>query len=659
MIKRLLIANRGEIALRIQKTCKKMNIQSVSVYSDVDLDAPHVRNSDKAIHIGESESSKSYLNIKSIIKAALDANVDAIHPGYGFLSENPTFAEQVIKNNINFIGPNPSSIKAMALKSKARKMMADSNVPVVPGFSLEGYSKSQILSKVKNIGFPIIIKASAGGGGRGMKIVRSEKSLFLGIESAKRESKSSFGNDKLIVEKYLENARHVEVQVLGDRHGNFQVLSDRDCSMQRRHQKIIEEAPAPAIDKSTRKEMAKQAINVAKKVSYVGAGTVEFLFYKKKFFFIEMNTRLQVEHPVTEEIYGIDLVEWQIRIANGEKLNIKPISKGHAIEARIYAENPQNGFLPSPGRIEKLFIPSKKNIRIDFGYTEGNKVPPNYDSMLGKVIAKGNDRKQAISNLAGVLKKSHILGIESNLHFVRKIIENPSFKKPDIGTDFIKIHQDKLFPSDYEKKLLIGMAASIFLQKRSKLNIKNSNPWELKDSWRNSGNASEKLFLEVKKEKYNIEINNFEHKNFSYKILNSNDKDYTKISVKSETSKGEYDILHGKSLMTVVVYKKDNVLSIIHEGYSLIVKVLDRFDINFGGESSSGSLDAPVPGKVAKVFVKKGQKVKEGDLLAVIEAMKMEHSIISPFNGRVKSLSVKEGEQIDEGHTISEIEKLN
>ena len=429
MIQRLLIANRGEISLRIQKTCKRMNIETVAVYSDADKNARHVKNADKSISIGGAESKDSYLNIKSIIKAAIIAKADAVHPGYGFLSENADFAKEVLNKNLIFIGPNPSSIKAMALKSKAKTMMGESGVPIVPGFNIEKKNKAEILKNSEKIGFPIIIKASAGGGGRGMKIVRSEKDLFISIAAAKREAKSSFGNEKIIIEKYLENARHVEVQIIGDMEGNFAVLGDRDCSIQRRHQKVIEEAPAPNMNEKLRKEMASQAIKVAKKISYLGAGTIEFLVYRNNFYFIEMNTRLQVEHPVTELIFGVDLVEMQLRIANGEKIKINPLIKGHSIEARIYAENPELDFLPSPGKITNFSIPNSNNIRADFGYFEGDYVSSYYDSMLGKLIVRGKNREQAINLLSGALKATLIVGVDSNIDFLRRIIDHQSFKK--------------------------------------------------------------------------------------------------------------------------------------------------------------------------------------------------------------------------------------
>ena len=658
MIKRLLIANRGEISFRIQKTCKSMNIETVAVYSDVDKHAIHVKNADQSICIGGAESSESYLNIKSIISAAITSKSDAIHPGYGFLSENANFADEVIKNNINFIGPDPSSIRAMALKSTARKMMADAGVPVVPGFSTEGNSKEDILKRSKEIGFPIIIKASAGGGGKGMKIARSEKELFLAIDSAKREAKSSFGNSKLIVEKYLENARHVEVQILGDMEGNIQVLSDRDCSTQRRYQKIIEESPAPGIDKEIRNEMAIQAIKVAKKVSYLGAGTVEFLLYKNKFYFIEMNTRLQVEHPVTELIYGIDLVEWQIRIANGENIKIDSYNKGHAIEARIYAENPELDFLPSPGKISNLTIPKSKNLRIDFGYSEGGDVPPYYDPMLGKIIALGRNREQAINFLSNVLKETKIAGIDTNIDFVRRIIEHQSFKKLLLGTDFIKNNSKDLFPPTVEKNLLLGISLCLFMIKRSEANKYLLTPWDRKDNWRHFGANVEKFIIESEKIQYNFECFTLNKGKYSFRILEPNPTKLVNISIFNNDGGREFKIRYNKKIFKIFLAKgEENSLSIIYKGYNLSINILDKFSSNYKVEMTSGSLDTPVPGKVAKVYVKSNQKVRSGDVLAVIEAMKMEHSIISPFDGTVKEISVREGEQVDEGYTIAEIEK--
>ena len=660
MIKRLLIANRGEISLRIQKTCKRMSIETVAVYSDADKNARHVKNADKSISIGGAESKDSYLNIKSIIKAAIIAKADAVHPGYGFLSENADFAKEVLNKNLIFIGPNPSSIKAMALKSKAKTMMGESGVPIVPGFNIEKKNKAEILKNSEKIGFPIIIKASAGGGGRGMKIVRSEKDLFISIAAAKREAKSSFGNEKIIIEKYLENARHVEVQIIGDMEGNFAVLGDRDCSLQRRHQKVIEEAPAPNINEKLRKEMASQAINVAKKISYLGAGTIEFLVYRNNFYFIEMNTRLQVEHPVTELIFGVDLVEMQLRIANGEKIKINPLIKGHSIEARIYAENPELDFLPSPGKITNFSIPNSNNIRADLGYFEGDYVSSYYDSMLGKLIVHGKNREQAINLLSSALKATLIVGVDSNIDFLRRIIDHQSFKKLSLGTNFIENYWKDLFPSVEEKTLLLGISVCLFLIKRSGAKKYSSSPWEMMHSWRHCGASGEKFVIEERKVQYNVECFSFDRGNYSFRILKPNLTKLMNISIFNGDKERNYSIKYNKKTLKVTLVKKeDNCLYIIYDGYHLRLNVLERFSSNFKGELTSGSLEAPMPGKVAKVYVKNNQKVKKGTILAIIEAMKMEHSIIAPFDGIVKNIAVKEGEQIEEGHIVTELEKIN
>ena len=659
MIKRLLIANRGEISLRIQKTCKRMNIETVAVYSDADKNARHVKNANKSISIGGADSKDSYLNIKSIIKAAIIAKADAVHPGYGFLSENADFAKEVLNKNLIFIGPNPSSIRAMALKSKAKTMMGESSVPIVPGFSIEKKSKVEILKNSEKIGFPIIIKASAGGGGKGMKIVRSEKDLFISIAAAKREAKSSFGNEKIIIEKYLENARHVEVQIIGDIEGNFAVLGDRDCSIQRRHQKVIEEAPAPNMNEKLRKKMASQAIKVAKKISYLGAGTVEFLVYKNNFYFIEMNTRLQVEHPVTELIFGVDLVEMQLRVANGEKIKISPLIKGHSIEARIYAENPELDFLPSPGKITNFSIPNSNNIRADFGYFEGDYVSSYYDSMLGKLIVHGKNREKAIKLLSGALKETLIVGVDSNIDFLRRIIDHQSFKKTSLGTSFIKNYWKDLFPSIEEKTLLLGISVCLFLIKRSRAKTNSTSPWDMMDSWRHFKPSGEKFIIEERKIQYNIECFSFDRGNYAFRILKPNLTKLVNISILNSDKGRIYSIKYNKKTLKVTLVKKeDNSLYVIYDGHHLKINVLERFSSNYKGELTSGSLEAPVPGKVAKVYVKNNQKVKKGIILVIIEAMKMEHSIIAPFDGIVKNIAVKEGEPIEEGHTVTELEKI-
>lgn len=441
MFKKILIANRGEIAVRIIKACQEMNIKTIAVYSDVDKKAPHVIISDESVNLGDPIPVESYLNIPKIIKHAQDLGADAIHPGYGFLSENPDFALSCYDKNIKFIGPNPKVISLMGDKIAAKKTMENAGVPVIPGYHGSKQDNKSLINEGKKIGFPLLVKAAAGGGGKGMRIVHDEDILEESIESAKRESKSSFGDDTVFLEKYIDKPRHIEFQILADEYGNTIHLFERECSIQRRHQKIIEETPSPVMTPDLRKKMGEAAIKAAKAVGYYNAGTVEFMVDGNlNFYFMEMNTRLQVEHPITEMTTGIDLAKWQLKIANGDKLKLKQneiIQRGHAIECRIYAENPSNGFLPSIGTIEKVEVPTGPNIRNDTGIYNGIQITPYYDPMLSKLIVSSENRTESINKMIWALSRYIILGISTNISFLKKVLDHNEFRNGNITTHFI------------------------------------------------------------------------------------------------------------------------------------------------------------------------------------------------------------------------------
>ena len=662
MIKRLLIANRGEIAVRIARTCKKLGIETISIYSDADKNAMHTRETDYSAYIGSSISEKSYLNIKNIINVAKKFKVDAIHPGYGFLSENPTFSKIVKKNNIIFIGPSESSMKSMAYKNEARKLMQAAGVSVLPGFPVENLSNNKIVKKCNNIGFPLIIKASAGGGGKGMHVIKSADETIQKLEKAKREALSSFGDDKVLIEKYLVRPRHIEVQIVADNFGNIQALSDRDCSIQRRHQKVVEEAPAPFIKQSIKNDMAKQAIEVAKKIAYSGAGTIEFLYENNKFYFMEMNTRLQVEHPVTEEILGIDLVDIQIRIACNEKLeNIINNFKinGHAIEVRVYAENPENDFLPSPGIIKKFQVPDEDYIRLDTGYNDYDEVSPYYDPMIAKIITHGKNRNDSIKKMSLTLGKTKLFGLDNNVYFLNNIIANRYFSKKDINTQFIDKFWNELVTPSKLKENFRMLFSSLFIHLR---NIKYSDnfnsPWNNKANWRHINSDKEEVLFTDNKDEFNFKCQTISEGKY---IIFSSLEEVQLAEIKYLSNKNDIRfkvLLNNKPLEFDIFVDKDEYF-LSSMGYNFKYVIKEKYANVLSESSSDGSFDAPVPGKVAKIFAKVNEVVKKGYVVAVIEAMKMEHSITAPYNGKIKKINIKENQQVDEGFTLIEMEKAN
>ncbi len=618
MITSLLIANRGEIACRVIRTARRLGIRTVAVYSDADANALHVRMADEAVHIGSSPARESYLCGDRIIAAAKQIGAEAIHPGYGFLSENADFAQAVIDAGLIWVGPKPDSIRAMGLKDAAKKLMAEAGVPVTPGYLGENQDAKQLKKEADKIGYPVLIKAVAGGGGKGMRDVDDPKGFGDALESAKREAVSSFGDDRVLIEKYILSPRHIEVQVFGDSHGNVVHLFERDCSLQRRHQKVIEEAPAPGMDAETRAAVCGAAVRAAKAVNYEGAGTIEFIadasegLKPDRIWFMEMNTRLQVEHPVTEEIAGGDLVEWQLRVASGEKLpktQDELTITGHAIEARLYAEDPARGFLPSVGKLEHFDLGDEG--RIETGVEQGDSISPFYDPMIAKLIGRGETRDEAIDELAAMLDGAEVWPVRTNAAFLFNAITSDAFGSADISTGFIERNLDELVPdAEPGEEVWQGAAAVAWLAGESGQEL--------------PGLAGFRLNAQP-----------------GARVILSRDGDARTIELADELS-------------PVGGFVEDDRVVVFREGQAFGFDLSARGSV--GGAASSGTITAPMPGKVISVEVSEGTKVNKGQRLLTLEAMKMEHGLTAPFDGVVAELDAKKGAQVFEGAVLARIE---
>ena len=649
-IKKLLIANRGEIACRIIKTCRKMGIISVAIHSNVDVNAKFVREADEAYCLGGQTSQESYLNIPKIIEIAQSQAIDAIHPGYGFLSENEEFSRTVTEAGIIFIGPKPETIAKMGSKLESKNMMQAANVPVIPGYQGNDQSEATLFKEALKVGFPCMVKASAGGGGKGLKLVNKESELKEAISSAKRESLSSFNDDTLIVEKFITSPRHIEVQIFGDSHGNTVHLFDRECSLQRRHQKVIEEAPSGSMSDEQRENITAAAVSAAKAVNYEGAGTVEFVMGQDgEFYFLEMNTRLQVEHPVTEMITGTDLVKWQILVAQGEKLPLKQKEikiNGHAMEARVYAEDALNNFLPVSGKIAHINLSSEKNVRNDFGFASGDEISVFYDPMIGKIITWAETRQDCIQALSKAINKTSVLGTITNLAFLNTLVEHQDHISGNFDTGFIDSHLEEL--TDFsESKTHQLIAAALFFYFHTK---------EQKGS---------PLIKELAG--FRIHPNQWIHESLS----NQNDVQSFRYR-KSHTNNKSFDFLLKEEKITVAVENfSDHSLQFSHgeKSYNFQYALANEqlyfksktglvtFERNYYTEGDTlaegeNTLKAPLPGKVLKVFVKPDQEVKSGDTLVVVEAMKMEHPIKAPCDALVGEVLYTENANVKLGDVL-------
>ena len=653
MFKSVLIANRGEIAFRVIRTCRSMGIETIAIYSDVDRQALHVLEADRAARIGAAPLDESYLNIEAIVEAAIDMGAEAVHPGYGLLSENAEFAEACTGAGLVFIGPWPEAIRAMGDKARARKMATERGVPVVPGYSDGALAPAELLSRAKEIGFPVMIKAVAGGGGRGMRLVEAVDSFEAAAVSAQREAERAFGNGHLIVEKAVRKPRHVEVQIIADGEGNVLHLGERECSIQRRHQKIIEESPSPAVDDQLREEMGKAAVEVARAADYVNAGTVEFLLDQEgRFYFMEMNTRLQVEHGVTELVTGLDIVELQLRIAAGEKLGFEQSDvkmNGSAIECRVYAEDPLRGYMPSPGRIIRILLPTGDHVRNDAGTYSGDEISTYYDPLLSKVLTWGEDREQALQRMSRALADFKVEGPRTNLALLRAVIAHPDFRAGEINTEFLEtqISPAGLAAAIDEAPLMAAFGALIL-----GFGV-GSDPWHAFGPWR--GGGAQRVALEHE---------GIVHLLVGRRLSGSNQ---WSVTVSGEERKVGFTFIPPDR---VLVDSDGATLSarVVRTARGVQVEGRDRtyrFRWARPGGKQGGSfvthaargLTAPMPGLVLKVLVKEGEHVRAHQTLMVLEAMKMEHSIEAPRDGIVKSVRVVEGGRVAEGDVLIEMEQ--
>jgi 3-methylcrotonyl-CoA carboxylase alpha subunit len=664
---KILIANRGEIACRVIATARRMGIATVAVYSDADARAKHVLLADEAYRLGPAPARESYLKGADIIAQALACGAQAIHPGYGFLSENADFARACAQAGLVFIGPPADAIAAMGGKSAAKRLMEQAKVPLVPGYHGERQQPEYLAVQADAIGYPVLIKASAGGGGKGMRIVQQASEFTAALASCQREAANAFGNDQVLIERYLTKPRHIEVQVFGDRHGHCVYLFERDCSVQRRHQKVAEEAPAPGMTAERRRAMGEAAVAAAKAVQYVGAGTVEFIAEPDgRFYFMEMNTRLQVEHPVTEMITGLDLVEWQLRVANGERLPLLqeelPIH-GHSIEVRIYAENPDKGFLPSTGVLHHVRTPEHCSfsvgtsssgepaaIRIDSGVSEGDAITPFYDPMIAKLIVWGHDRNAARARMTQALNAFEVVGVSTNIGFLKRLLNCASFAGSDLDTGLIERERVALLNvAQVVDAHWIAIAVAYLLQTEHAVASQSTDPWSATNGWRANSMLSRHLEFLVNEEKVSATI---DYGREGYTVHTRGQAVcLAGLSLKANQLRG---LIAGQSLIASVVARQ-NQLVLFANGEERTLQLAPSFEAE-AATPTSGNLRAPMPGKVITLHVSAGAKVTRGQALLVMEAMKMEHTIHAPADGVISALLYQAGEQVAEDAQLIEFE---
>jgi 3-methylcrotonyl-CoA carboxylase alpha subunit len=654
----LLIANRGEIAVRVIRTARSMGLRTVAVYSEADRGAVHVQMADEAVLLGPARARDSYLDIARVIEAARQTGAEAIHPGYGFLSENAEFAQACLEARVVFVGPTAEMMTAMGSKSGSKALMEKAGVPLVPGYHGEAQDEATLAKAADKIGFPVLVKASAGGGGRGMRVVRTAGELAAAITSAKREAKAAFGDDRMLIEKYVDNPRHIEVQVIGDSHGNLLSLFERECTLQRRHQKVVEEAPSPTLDAKQREAVCAAARKAAGAVNYVGAGTIEFVSNGKDVFFIEMNTRLQVEHPVTELITGIDLVEWQLRVAFGEQLPLKQDQvklNGHAIETRVYAENPAKNFMPSVGKIRTWHLPAQEGgLRIDAGYREGDNVSPYYDAMLAKVITWAPTRDGAIERLAHALDETDIRGIVTNTSFLSALVTHPAVAANKVDTGFIERELKNLTPApraagDLE---LAAAVATILADEAGATQREVPSPWQT-FGWMPVGR---------RERAFSLRQNQFGGQGAKVDLIYGNGPMTLLIGDRnlafgwSMSRDGELDL--------VLDGVKSRIFAVI-EGHELYLRTRNgRFELHwvdpFGGETEEqvgeDKIVAPLPGTVVAILAEEGATLEKGAAILTLEVMKMEQTLRAPYAGVLKAVKCKVGDIVQEGVELAEVE---
>jgi len=652
---KLLIANRGEIACRIIRTARSLGIGTVAVYSTADAAALHVEMTDEAYCIGPPPARESYLAIPNILEAARKSRADSVHPGYGFLAENADFAAACEAAGIAFIGPPSAAIRAMGDKAQAKALMEKAGVPLVPGYHGAEQGEKRLAEEARRLGYPVLIKASAGGGGRGMRVIEAASGFASGLSAARREALSSFGAGRVILEKYLLQPRHIEVQIFADRGGNTIHLFERECSIQRRYQKILEEAPAPGLEEERRHAMAEAAVAAARAVGYVGAGTVEFIVDGAAFYFIEMNTRLQVEHPVTEMITGLDLVEWQLRVAAGEKLPRNQAGvrcDGHAIEARLYAEDPARDFLPATGTLLRLNLPvPERELRIETGVRQGDAVTVHYDPLLAKLVAWGENRAAALRRLIAALGETRVLGVATNRDFLLRLLAHPDFAAGAIDTGFIPRHRASLLPPPAEAPFAVLAAAALALVGEEEAAAKQAarrsgdpySPWQKRDGWRSDGTAAQIIRLRDLGKERAVRIAP-DASGFRLEI----DGRSAEARVRS-AAPGEFAMdLDGVS-QTASVVRRGNDITIVLGPETHRLVHLNALAPVAETEAATGRLTAPMPGKILLVLAASGAAVKRGEVLMVLEAMKMEHAISAPADGIVEAVHYAAGDLVEEG----------
>ena len=661
MFKKILIANRGEIACRVMRTAQRLGVKTVAVYSEADAAARHVELADEAYCIGPAAAKDSYLRGDKILQAAQRCGAEAVHPGYGFLSENAEFAEACAAAGLVFIGPPPAAIRAMGSKSAAKDIMGKAGVPLVPGYHGAAQDAAALQKNADGIGYPVLIKASAGGGGKGMRIVDKAADFAAALASCQRESKASFGDERVLLEKYLTRPRHIEIQVFADTQGNALYLFERDCSVQRRHQKVLEEAPAPGMSQARRNSMGEAAVAAAKAIGYVGAGTVEFIAEPGEgksegtFYFMEMNTRLQVEHPVTEMITGLDLVEWQLRVAAGEALpraQDELVASGHALEARIYAEDPAKNFLPSTGRIAHLATPAlSRHVRIDSGVRSGDAITPFYDPMIAKLIVWDTDRPAALARMRNALQEFQVVGVTTNTEFLGRLVACQAFASAELDTGLIERNRTELLPeppvTGDEVLALAALAELLAIERRANDRAAASgdphSPWGACDGWRlNQDNHH--IFVFRQSEREHAVTVHYRPGRYELELPGG------RRSLSGERcADGSLSARLDDAALRATVVQSEQVLDVFFRGARYRLELHDPGLHEVETEAHSGSLTAPMPGKIIAVLTQTGAKVAKGTPLVILEAMKMEHTIVAPAAGTVSGIHYKVGEQVGEG----------
>ncbi|MEC9267440.1 MAG: acetyl/propionyl/methylcrotonyl-CoA carboxylase subunit alpha [Pseudomonadota bacterium] len=664
MFKRILIANRGEIACRVIETARRLGIETVAVYSDADAKAMHVDLADYAVRLGPAPARESYLRGELILQAAKDTGAEAIHPGYGFLSENADFADACDKEGIVFIGPPADAIRAMGSKSEAKALMGKAGVPLTPGYHGADQDPAHLKAEADRIGYPVLIKASAGGGGKGMRLVERTEDFDEALASCRREASASFGDDRVLVERFVTRPRHIEMQVFADSHGNAVHLFERDCSIQRRHQKVVEEATAPGMPEDLRQRMGEAAVAAAKAVGYRGAGTVEFIAETRPdgtpgdFFFMEMNTRLQVEHPVTELVTGQDLVEWQLRVAAGETLPMDQseiFAFGHAMEVRLYAEDPDGGFLPSIGTLNRLRFPDGNDIRVDTGVREGDEVSPHYDPMIAKLIAFGDDRKEAIRKLIAALRATEAAGITTNRDFLIRVLADKDFQDGTLDTGFIAAREAALLPgrARADEAVLIAAALAVLdgeaqsARRRAADAGDPHSPWAMATGWRlNDSGPVDLRFRDFEGER-SVSAR-FDSGHWRCRVEGGDPVEALLLGWDSDGLR----VRIGGTLMRFGLDRTGERFTLFNPSHTYVLDRVDPLAAATGADQSDHALTAPMPGKVTAVFVKKGDAVTAGTSLMILEAMKMEHTIKAPADGVIETLPYAEGDQVGDGAVL-------